>query len=91
MKRTLGEIARNLGRLMLFLYWYAAAITLLFYLLPSLGRFLEQQYDSLGLPARLGMLLGFLPLAGAAHILGKRWRKPHAMLTISGRIKHPPG
>ena len=91
MKGTVLEVGRSLGRLLLFLYWYAAGVTLLFYLLPSLGRLLEQQYDSLSLPTRLVLLLGLLPLAIVAQVWGRRRRKPRTMLYIRGKINHPPG
>jgi hypothetical protein len=64
----------SLLRLVRFVAWYAAAVALLFYLLPILGLLLEERYDMLSSSVKFFSVLGFFVVVAAWQLVDRRDR-----------------
>jgi hypothetical protein len=74
MKNRRVTIGQSLARLFRFLFWYGAAVALLFYLLPIAGVFLEGQYEAMSGLAKFVSVLGFFTVFAAWQVLSQRDR-----------------
>lgn len=74
MKLELKNAWHSLVKLFRFLFWYAAAVAVLFYLAPIAGLFLQGQYEAMSGVAKFAAVLGFFVVVGAWQILSQRDR-----------------
>ena len=76
MKKSLVESWNALMKLVRFLVWYAAGVSLVFYLLPIAGLVLEVQYESLSNSTRFFAVIGFFAVVVAWQVVSirDRWR-----------------
>lgn len=71
MKRLLMDSWKSLLRLVRFLFWYALAIGVLFYVMPSLGLVFEHQYDALSSTVKFFSVIGVFAVIGAWHVVSR--------------------
>ena len=62
----------SLLRLFKFLFWYGAAVAVMFLLLPVAGAFLQEQYEALSGTARMAAVAGFFLVVAVWHLAGRR-------------------
>ena len=69
MKRVLLDSWKSFLRLARFLFWYALAIGVLLYVMPSLGLIVEHGYDALSSTVKFYSVLGVFAVIGAWHVI----------------------
>ena len=74
MKFELINAWHSFLKLLRFLFWYGAAVALLFYLAPVAGRFVQGQYEALNGSVRFLSILGFFAVVAVWQILGQ-WER----------------
>jgi len=71
---AIKNILKSLARLIQFLTWYAVAVALVLYLLPLVGLFLEERYDTMSSSVKFFSLIGFFVVVAAWQIVGQKER-----------------
>lgn len=74
MKFALNNAWNSFLKLVRFLFWYGAAVAVLFYLAPLAGLFLEGQYEAMSSTAKFMAVLGFFAVIAAWQIMSQRER-----------------
>ena len=80
MKSRMINAKNSLFKLFRFLFWYSAAVAVLFYLLPMAGLFLEGQYEAMSSTAKFLSVIGFFAVIAAWQILAQRDRLRRVVL-----------
>jgi hypothetical protein len=74
MKHAIKDAWYSLVRLFRFIAWYAIVVTLVFYLLPIVGLFLEEQYDAMSSSVKFFSVIGFFVVVAIWQITGHKYR-----------------
>jgi O-antigen/teichoic acid export membrane protein len=77
MKNELKNAWVSLVQLFRFLVWYGIAVAALFYLLPLVGLFLEDQYENMSNAVKFFAVIGFFSVVVVWQVLSRRDRLRH--------------
>ena len=89
MKRSHRELGFALRSLFYFLFWYALAVILVFYLMPAAGLFVETRYESLSAVEKAAVFAVLLGGVAAGQWIARRRRKSKGdapVIAIRGSI-----
>jgi hypothetical protein len=69
MKRAIMAALESFYKLLRFVFWYALSVAALFYLLPLVGVFVQDQYETMTQSAKFLSVLGFFCVVGVWQVL----------------------
>ena len=74
MKQEIFEAAYSLWKLVRFVFWYAAGLAALFWVLPLGAKFLQARYETMDTSIKFVVVAGFFSLVAAWQYLARRER-----------------
>jgi hypothetical protein len=80
MKKALSNAWSSALKLFRFVFWYAAGVAGVFYLLPLIGVFVEGRYDAMTSSAKFLAVIGFFCVIGVWQIVSMKDRMQESFL-----------
>jgi hypothetical protein len=75
MKQEIFEAAYSLWKLGRFVFWYAAGLAALFWVLPLGAKLLQARYETMDASIKFVVVVGFFSLVAAWQYLARRERR----------------
>jgi hypothetical protein len=66
------EREKSLGKLLRFLFWYGAVVAMTLVVLPRAAMLVESYYEAMSSAVRLSIVIGFVALVAAWHLVRTR-------------------